>query len=130
MAVAHGRSTWSLDHMIAKARLRCTLGVIAVLTATLFGCSDRHAAPPPAPTIASPSAATLSQAEVLEIARNAAAKEGIALKDFGPPQTRYELLDGEWRWLVFYPGIEDKPGNFFNVLVNDRTRAADVLLGE
>ena len=130
MVAADGRSTWSLDHMIAEAGTRSTLAVVAVLIAALFGCSDRHAAPPPASTIASPAAATLSQAEVLEIAHAAALKEGLAPKDFGPPQSRYELLDGEWRWLVFYPGIEDKPGNFFNVLINDRTRAADVLLGE
>ena len=77
-----------------------------------------------------PSLPTLSQGEVLDLAAAAARREGLALAAYGQPEIRYELLEGKWVWLVFYPGIEEKPDNFFTVLIEPRTRVAEVLTGE
>jgi hypothetical protein len=130
MAVPHGRSTWSLDHMIVDPGLRRAHIAAAILGVALTGCSNRHVAMAAADPNDGPFLPTLSQGEVLDLAAAAALREGLALAAYGQPEIRYELLDGKWVWLVFYPGIEEKPDNFFTVLIDTRTRVAEVLTGE
>ncbi|MBS0376731.1 MAG: hypothetical protein JSR73_19310 [Proteobacteria bacterium] len=96
----------------------------------LLSCSEQHPAPKTATPTAETTAPSLSKADALAIAHTAALKEGMNLSAFGPPQANPELLDGRWRWVVFYPGVEDKPGNFFNVLIDDATKSADLIDGE
>ena len=54
----------------------------------------------------------------------------MKLPDYGSPQIGYQVIEAGGRWVVFYSGLELKPGNFFNVLVDDATKCADVLGGE
>ena len=85
---------------------------------------------PDAGTEDGPALPTQSRDELLDLARTAALREGFNLSEYGQPDIRYELLDGKWRWVVFYPGKTDKPENFFSVLIDARTRTADVLPGD
>ena len=130
MAAPHGRSTWSLDHMIVGARLHLAPIAAVTLSIVLIGCSERHVAMAAADPNDGPALPTLSRGEVLDLAGAAALGDGLALADYGQPEIRYEFLDGKWVWLVFYPGIEEKPDNFFTVLIDTRTRVAEVLTGE
>ena len=100
------------------------------LCASLSGCSERNPAAPLASRTVQRKGPTLSQAEVLKIAQNAALKEGMKVSDYGPPQSTYEVSSGEGRWTVFYPGIVDKPESFFNVFIDDATGTADVLVND
>src|SRR5450432_1517062 len=86
----------------------------AALGGALLGCSDRHSNTSQASPSTSRATPALSRAEVLEIARGAALRDGMKLEVYGSPQARYEIFAGKGRWVVFYPGIEDKPENFFN----------------
>jgi hypothetical protein len=108
-----------------KGALR-TLAIATTLGASLFGCSDRNSAVPNAGPPVQRKGPSLSQAEVLRIAQSAALKDGMKLWNYDPPQISYEVYKGKGRWIAFYQGIEDKPENFFNVLIDDATGTADV----
>jgi hypothetical protein len=107
-----------------------TLIAAAAVGAALLACSERHPATPHDSPNVNAGGPSLSRTEALEIAHAAALREGANLSAYGSPEARYEVLDGKGRWVVFYAGVEEKPGNFFNVLIDDRTRAADILGGE
>ena len=113
----------------ASASARLCVAAIAVAAAT-GACSKDPTSAPETRRAASVSGPSLARTEVSDIARTAALGEGLKLSLYGPPQVSFEVFDGRGRWVVFYPGIEDKPGNFFNVIVDDATRSADVFGGE
>ena len=52
------------------------------------------------------------------------------MPDYGSPQIGYQVIEAGGRWVVFYSGLEHKPGNFFNVPADDATKRADVLGGK
>ena len=58
------------------------------------------------------------RAEVIQIAKRVAEREGYHLEDYREPTARYEH-DGKWS--VFFDGREPMPGNHFSVEVDDRT---------
>ena len=60
----------------------------------------------------------------------AVVNDGKKFSDYVPHQIGYEVIEAGGRWVALYSGLEHKPGNFFNVLVDDATKRADVLGGK
>jgi hypothetical protein len=73
-----------------------------------------------------PAGARLTTAEAVQIAQQAAEKDGQHLGDFNQPEAHYEFTRKDRSWFVFFGGKELLPGNFFSVTVDDRIGKAEV----
>ena len=81
-----------------------------------------------------PAGAHLSTAGVIQIAKQAAERDGYNLREFRKPSADYEPLVGRrglrgMGWFVYFRGKdESKVGNFFSVSVDDET-GESILIG-
>lgn len=73
----------------------------------------------------------MSQQEVVRVANRAAADTGYKIADYKEPEARFEFVQKNGSWTVFF---EQKPpappGGHFQVWVDDKTSKTQVLLGE
>jgi hypothetical protein len=81
---------------------------------------------PPRPTQTSvsdtkPAGARLATAKVIRIAKEAAERRGVRLRDYKEPEAHYELTRKDKSWIVFFDGRVAMPGNHFSVSVDDQT---------
>jgi len=70
----------------------------------------------------------LKQEEVIALANAAAIKDGIDLTHFSPPQARYVSKNDAW--FVHFQGKVLKPGAFFEVRLDDKTKTPQILPGK
>jgi len=94
-----------------------TLSTSALLVA---GCAHapRQTGPSSA-TDTKPVGASLSTAEAIRIAKQAAQRQGVQLHDFKEPKAQFTSKDHSW-WLLF-DGQVPMPGNHFVVSIDDPT---------
>ncbi len=103
---------------------------LLVLAFCLTGCSTEREEP-----IVS-AAARGSEAQrgttltnrVYDIAGDAARAEGFDLEKFAAPKVTFDPEAQQWR-LIFWGIVDPAPGNYFHVLVDERTGKASVRLG-
>jgi hypothetical protein len=96
---------------------------LAVLAGALVfaGCSHP---PRPSQTAApdtKPEGARLRTAEAIQIAKQAAERQGVRLRDYKEPEAHYEFTHKDKSWFVFFDGRVAMPGNHFSVSVDDQT---------
>ena len=77
-----------------------------------------------------PHVARLSQVQAINIAKQAAEREGRRLIDYKDPEAYYEFTRKDQSWSIFFDGKIPMPGNHFAVEVNDQTEFARVMPGE
>lgn len=104
-----------------KTRVLHPLVVIA-LSVSCLGCARN---PPPERLPAGE--ARRSEAEIVNLARRAAKREGIDLREYHEPGSR-RGKDG--KWIVFFWGKVAMPGNHFSVEVMEGTGETQVRRGK
>ena len=72
----------------------------------------------------------MSVDEAIQIANKAAQDASYNLSKFKKPSAHFEFDDKGQTWTIFYEGKIPKPGNHFQVWVNDITRESRVMPGE
>jgi hypothetical protein len=77
---------------------------------------------------------TLTAAEAIRLANEAAKKEGYKLREYQAPEAHYEFTRKDDTWFISYEGKPDKNGNtalghHFGVRIHDKTRKVDVFQG-
>ncbi len=72
---------------------------------------------------------TMPREKVHDTARRAARAEGVDLEKFAAPKITFDPETQQW-WLFFEGIVEPCPGNYFHVIVDDRTGKASVRGGE
>ena len=72
----------------------------------------------------------LRQVEVIAIANRAAVRAGYSLGDFQDPVARFEAEHKDCIWSVAYDGKLRMPGNYFLVIVRDRSKRTQVVGGK
>jgi hypothetical protein len=80
--------------------------------------------------LAGPQTPQLTRPEVLAIARRAAEREGLKLREYHRPTVEYKAVRADRTWTVSFDGKIPIPGNHFLVWVDDRTRKAIIMRGE
>jgi len=71
----------------------------------------------------------LTKSQAVLAASQAGQAAGYCLADYEDPDAHFELSDKDRTWSVFYQGRVLRPGNFFLVVVDDRTTATRVVAG-
>ncbi len=71
----------------------------------------------------------MGSTEVIRLAREAAERAGLRLREYNAPEVRYEAADGRSVWWVFFDGRVAMPGYFFAVRVYDQTGETRVFRG-
>jgi len=71
----------------------------------------------------------LTKSQAVLAASQAGQAAGYSLGDYEDPDVYFELSDKDRTWSVFYQGRVLRPGNFFLVVVDDRTTATRVVAG-
>lgn len=71
----------------------------------------------------------LTEKQVVEIANAAAESSGYQLTRYGAPTARFEYVDDDCTWSVFYEGLSDRTGNHFLIVVDDATRKTTIFGG-
>jgi hypothetical protein len=107
-----------------------SLAALLITCTPCAGSAGPKSASLPQETRGTPQGAFLSRDKAVRLADDAALKKGYSLVDFLPPRVFYQFLKKDRTWSIFYEGKVAKPGNHFLVVVDDRTRAAQVLPGE
>jgi len=75
------------------------------------------------------SGARLTKVEAIDIAREAAEREGRNLSEYKEPVARYEFVYKDKTWDVFFDGKVPMPGNHFSVEIDDQTGKTRLLPG-
>ena len=70
----------------------------------------------------------LIEQEVLRIANEWVTKMGSTLSNYDPPQTAYDRNDDVW--IVLYQGKQYSRGNYFMIVVHDKTGKTHLIPGE
>jgi hypothetical protein len=92
--------------------MKATFIILALVGSVLFvGCAHLH------------------RSEVISIAKQAAALEGYHLGAYKRPTARFEIGPEGKTWSVSFDGKDLIPGNFFEVMVDDRTRETRIVGG-
>jgi len=107
---------------------RFSFAVLAVALA-LVGCSQSSRSIQSSAPDGKPAGARLSTAEAIQIAKQAAEREGVRLRDYKEPEAHYEFTRKDRSWFVFFDGRVAMPGNHFSVSVDDRTSKAQFFGG-
>jgi hypothetical protein len=96
---------------------------LAVLAGALVfaGCSHPSRPTQTAAPDTKPEGARLSTGEAIQIAKQAAERQGVRLRDYKEPEAHYEFTRKDRSWFVFFDGRVAMPGNHFSVSVDDQT---------
>jgi hypothetical protein len=98
-----------------------------VLSLLFAGCSH---APHTTQTVVpdtKPVGASLSTAQVIRIAKQAAQRQGADLRRYKEPKAHYEFTRKDKSWFVSFDGRVAMPGDHFSVSVDDQTGETHVL---
>jgi hypothetical protein len=70
----------------------------------------------------------LIEREVIRIANEWVTRMGSTLSNFEPPQTAYDKNDDVW--IVLYQGKQYSRGNYFMIVIHDKTGKSYLIPGE
>jgi hypothetical protein len=96
-------------------------GLLAACTAPDPPPQQTSRVPQPHPRIYKNSRPKLTELEAIGLARRAATRNGIDLRQFATPSARYHHTNEHDAWFVHFPGKAALPGNHFAVQVEDKT---------
>jgi hypothetical protein len=73
---------------------------------------------------------SMTKTDAVAIANAEAQRQGYNLSQYESPIAEYEFISKDQRWMVFYQGKANDPGNHFSVWVNDRTGKCQLMPGK
>jgi hypothetical protein len=71
----------------------------------------------------------LSSAEAVSLAKRAAERQGLRLREYEEPEAHYEFTRKDRSWWVFFNGRIPMHGNHFAISVDDQTGATRLIPG-
>jgi hypothetical protein len=94
---------------------------MTTISASLFGCSTCPTGTDHVPH--------LSGAQAVDIANSAAKSAGYRVEDYALPDAHFEYTKRACTWSIFYYRSDDAMPGHFQVIVNDRTKGAEIFGG-